>query len=165
MVRDHSAGARVLGIVFLAGVLASCSGEDSGDKQADRGAAQGGSAVAATTSHSCPLTAEQVSGAVGAPVKGPDSSCSFFHETKLLPSAAFVNQVAVACAENVPAEYGYTETIEGLGHVTHVGERADGVWLLVCRSGAPFEIRVDTGDSKVARTAAIALAREVLAAP
>lgn len=50
------------------------------------------------------------------------------------------------------------------GAAAYVVEQADGSWILVCRSGAPFEIRVDARGKEPARAAAKALARQVLAA-
>lgn len=82
---------------------------------------------------------------------------------KLFPNAAYVKQVVFACSGNNPAENEYTEKVEGLGQPAYVADRADGPWILVCRSGAPFEIRVDAASKEAARAAATALARRVLA--
>jgi len=160
-----------IGAIFVVGLaIAACKTEKGGGVPADPGAgttqSAPGASAAATTGDRCPLTAEQVSSAVGAQVKGPDSSCSFFpvDEAKLLPSAAYVKQVNFACSGNIPAQNGYSETLEGLGQPAYVADRADGSWILVCRSGAPFEIRVDASGREAARTAATALARQVLAA-
>ena len=121
--------------------------------------------AAATAPNRCPLTAEQVTAAAGSPVKGPDSSCGFFpvDETKILPHALFVQQVAFACNGTMPAEIGYKEKIEGLGFTTYVADMADGSHILVCRGNTPFEISVDLADANKARAAATALARQVLA--
>ena len=113
----------------------------------------------------CPLTAEQVTAAVGPPVKGPDSSCSFFpvDETKIIPHAVFILQVDIACNGNLPAEIGYNEKVERLGVTAYVADMADGSHLLVCRGNTPFEISVDLADDSKARAAATTLARQVLA--
>ena len=115
----------------------------------------------------CPLTAEQATAALGVPMKAPDSSCSFFpvEETKVRPDASFILQMAMACSGNVPGEVGYTDRVTELGPAAYVAERADGTWLLVCRDGAPFEVRVDIPNRAAGRAATIALARHVLAAP
>lgn len=138
---------------------------------------QHGPAVSAATAaappapNRCPLTAEKVSSVLGTKVKGPDSSCSFFpaDETKLLPSAGYNPQSSMVCtgsdsASGMLREMGYTEKLEGLGVAAYVAEQGDGWWVLVCRSGAPFEVRVDAApDSAKARAAAAELAKHILA--
>lgn len=123
--------------------------------------------VPAAPPNRCPLTSEQVAAVLGVPMKPPDSSCGFFpdDETKVRPDAAFILQVAIACSGNIPGEAGYTDRVTELGPAAYVAERADGTWLLVCRDGAPFEIRVDIPNRAAGRAATMALARHVLAAP
>jgi hypothetical protein len=118
----------------------------------------------------CPLTAEQVSAALGAKVEGPDSACSFFPSKGLTPSAGYTMQMTNFCAGDAAAtsmlvDMGYTEKLDGLGVPAHIGDRTSGVTVLVCRSGTPFELRVDVPAGKAkARKAAIALAKQILAA-
>jgi len=168
MARGDWVRRRIVAVIVAGCALSACgsgSDRDAGVPAGGGGSAGAGSAPAATTvAADCPLTADEVGAAVGAEVTGPDSSCSFFpaNEDKMLPSAAYVRQVSFACSGNIPLENEYTETVDGLGAVTYVADRADGSWLLVCRSGAPFEIRVDAGNREAARAAATALARQVL---
>ena len=147
-------------------VAAACG--DSGEGGAPAKSGTGRSAAPAAPPNRCPLTAEQVTAAVGAPVTGPDTSCSFFPPPAApaaRPNAAFVLQVSIACTGNVPAENGYKERLEGLGVQAYVADMADGSWVLVCRERAPFEVRVDRAGVSAAREAATTLARQVLARP
>src|SRR5262245_909693 len=114
----------------------------------------------------CPLTADQVSAAVGAQVKGPDSSCSFFpaDESKTWPSATFVKQNAMACSTTGRGQLDYKETVDGLGYPAYIHDGADGSWVLVCRGPDQFEMRVDMANQANSRAGAIALARLAAAA-
>ena len=160
---------RLAGVLLVALAVAGAHRGIGGSAAADTGPSSALRAAtgAAPTPDRCPLTAEQVSSALGTRVKGPDSSCSFFpaDESKAFPSAAYVKQVPFICSGNTPADDGYTEKVDGLGTQAYVADRADGSWILVCRSGAPFEIRVDAPPNPAtARAAATALARQILAA-
>jgi hypothetical protein len=149
----------------------ACGGGNASPPPADtaanarRAAPADGASAGGGAFNRCPLTAEQVSAAVGAPVKGPDTACGFFpvDDTKMLPNAFFVLQVAFACNGNMPAEMGYTQRVEGFDVAAYVADMANGTHVLVCRAGRPFEISVDVADDAKARTAATRLAREVLA--
>jgi hypothetical protein len=168
MARGCTVLVRLAATLFVGLAITACSGEKGGDVAADPGstAAGTGALAPATTVNRCPLTAEQVSAAVGAQVKGPDSTCSFFpaDEDNVRPNAAYVPQVSFACSGKTPAENDYSETLAGLEQPAYIADRFDGTWILVCRSGAPFEIRVDLSGNEAARAAATALARQVLAA-
>jgi hypothetical protein len=145
---------------------AACGGNENSTSTTPAADGTAGTpAAAAPAPNRCPLTAEQVSAAVGSPVKGPDSSCGFFpaDDTKIIPHALFVQQVAIACSGTLPAEIGYTDKIDGLGHTAYVADMADGSHVLVCRGNTPFEISVDLADASKARAAAMTLARQVLA--
>lgn len=152
------------GAVLLASLACGGGARNPSDvAETGRGAA-GTSEAATAASDRCPLTAEQVSAAVGAPVKGPDTACGFFPvDERIVPHALYVRQVAIACDGDLPAEIGYTEKLDGLGVTAYVADMADGTHVLVCRPGRPFEISVDLADDSKARIAAARLAREVLA--
>ena len=167
MQRGHAA----IGLLFvnLAAVAPAACGSDAAKAPASSPApaTTAGAAAATTTApNRCPLTAEHATAALGVPMKPPDSSCSFFpvDEAKVRPDASFIPQMAMACSGNVPGEVGYTDRVTGLGPAAYVAERADGTWLLVCRDGAPFEVRVDIPNRAAGREATMALARHVLAA-
>jgi hypothetical protein len=167
MHRGHAA----IGLLFLnlAAVASTACGSDGANAPASRPApATSTEAAAAPTAapNRCPLTAEHATAALGVPMKPPDSSCSFFpvDEAKVRPDASFILQMAIACSGNVPGEAGYTDRATGLGPPAYVAERADGTWLLVCRDGAPFEVRVDIPNRAAGREATMVLARHVLAA-
>ena len=159
--------ARGLALVAFLGT-AACGGGDSSSSAPSTGSesSAGASAPAARTApNRCPLTAEQVSAAVGSPVKGPDSICAFVSadDTKIMPRVLFNLQADVACNETMRAEMGYKDKVDGLGPAAYAGDLADGTHLLVCRGKTPFEINVDLADSSRARAAAAELARQVLA--
>jgi hypothetical protein len=148
--------------------LSACGSPDTGTAGGDAAPAAAASAPAATATavNRCPLTAEQVSQAVGGTVTGPDSSCSFFPPegtASAWPNAAFVLQSTAACAADMRAAMGFKESLDGLGVTAYAADMADGSWVLVCRDGAPFEIRVDRAGAAESRQAAVALARKVLA--
>jgi hypothetical protein len=111
----------------------------------------------------CPLTEQQVSSAVGAPLVLDQASCTFFPSDAASPNVGFVRQVAFACDRDYPAELGYTEQLDGLGVKAYVQpDIAVGTRLLVCDK-PPFEITVDiVGDSAAALDAARQLASQVL---
>lgn len=132
----------------------------SGAERAPQPAASAPAAV-----NRCPLTAEQVSAAVGAKVTGPNSACMFApgDDLTLRPNVTFVRQITFACNGTMPAEAGYKEQVPGLGAVVHIADLGDGVHLLVCQGQTPFELVVDAASPELRRNAAIALARQVLA--
>jgi hypothetical protein len=154
--------------LFALAASAACAGESN--KSSNAPAASGGSGESTTppaaiaAPNRCPLTAEQVTAAVGSPMKQPDSSCGFFPvNDKILPHVLFVLQVNFACNGTMPAEVGFKEKVDGLGVTAYVADWADGTHLLVCRENSPFDISVDLADDAKARTAAMTLARQVLA--
>ena len=128
--------------------ITACGSDTTSTPQTKTTAGSGGAAVASgsgTPANRCPLTAEQVTSAVGAAVKGPDSACLFYpvDEAKLRPNVGYVQQVPFACSGTMPAEGGYKEKVEGLGPTAYIAELAQGTRVLVCRSAQPFEITVD----------------------
>ncbi|MGD9903619.1 MAG: hypothetical protein AB7U83_09115 [Vicinamibacterales bacterium] len=157
---------RLVTITLCTLVVTACGSDSATAPQSPPAASQGGGAAAPAQRavNRCPLTAEQVSAAVGGAVDGPDSSCSFFAEDKALPNAAFVAQAREACSEEMRREFDYADGVADLGHPAYVKDGGDGSWVLVCTGNAPFEIRVDVANDERARAAAVALARVVLAA-
>ena len=155
-------------VAALSLVAAACGGGQEANRTdatpSQAGASASQSAPAAAPNR-CPLTAEQVSAAVGTPVKEPDTACGFYpvDDAKLLPNVTFVRQNAIACRGSLPAESGYEDQVNGLGPTAYSNESADGLWLLVCQGSTPFEVRVDAQGADLRRAAAIALARQVLA--
>jgi hypothetical protein len=145
----------------------ACGGSDglpSGQPAAGSSAPSTQASTAKAAPNRCPLTAAQVTAAVGSAVKPPDSSCGFFpaDENKLLPRVLFVNQSTAACTDAMLAEMGFKEKVDGLGVVGYVADQGDGTHLLVCRQNAPFDLSVDLADNAKARAAAMTLARQVL---
>lgn len=112
----------------------------------------------------CPLDNGQVAKVLGVQVNALDGLCGFSPggDLTIQPSVLYVAQVTFACAGTNPAEAGFTERYEGLGTPAHLLARGSKTTILVCREGDPFEVVVDARDG-VARDAAIALARQVLA--
>jgi hypothetical protein len=113
----------------------------------------------------CQLDNAQVSAVLGVKVNGPDPACGFTpgDDLTVRPSAQYVAQVTFACREGLPAEAGYTERVEALGTTAYITDKGGHSSVLVCREGDPFEIVVDAAGATVARAAAVALARQVLA--
>lgn len=157
------------GLALLAlAASAACGG---GSDTSSRSPASGGSnptaakpSAAPAAPNRCPLTVEQVTAAVGSPMKQPDSSCGFFPvNDKIVPRVVFVLQLNFACNGTMPAEVGFKEKVDGLGVTAYVADWADGSHLLVCRENAPFDVSVDLADNVKSRAAAMTLARQVLA--
>lgn len=119
--------------------------------------------AAGGTPNRCPLSAEQVSSALGAVVEDV-GGCIFFPPDGSAPSAVFVRQVQFACNDDFPSELGYAETYDGLGLRAYMKqESADSALLLVCEEPQPFEISAEIpGDPAAALVAADALARLAL---
>jgi hypothetical protein len=115
----------------------------------------------------CPLTAEQVTAATGAPMTQTPGSCTFFPANgRDVPHVFFVLQNPMVCANIKPSELGFTETVDGLAaSAAYVRDLLDGSHVLVCRNNArAFDIVVDIKNDKPKnREAAIALAKQVLA--
>jgi hypothetical protein len=151
--------------LVAAALLSACGGDDDDDATAsaveDDDGSDGGETRAAADR--CPLSAEQVSAALGAPVDKDEPSCTFYPADDVLPNATFVRQVAFACDGDLPAELGYEGKLDGLGVETFVQpDVATGTQILVC-TDAPFEIVIDMGgDSGPEIEAAMELARLVL---
>lgn len=149
----------------LAVTLVACGGADTTDtgSTSARTAAPAG-AAAVTATDRCPLTAAQVSTAIGSPMTGPDSACGFDNENgKLVPHVLFVLQSDMACRENLLAELGYKEKVDGLGVAAYVHDDAEGAHVIACRTDRrPFEVVVDMPAGANSRAVATALAKQVL---
>ena len=158
--------APLLAVIALA-ASAACGGGTDANAPAASGSSPASTQppAARTAPNRCPLTAEQVTAAVGSPVKPPDSSCGFFpaDENKLLPHVLFVIQSNLACNAAMLTELGFKEKVDGLGVTAYVADQADGTHILVCRENATFDLSVDLADNVKARAAAMTLARQILA--
>jgi hypothetical protein len=168
---------RVAVAMVVLGLLAGCGDDDAtdatdrteatdatdatDDTEATGGSPDAGSAGAAADR--CPLSADQVSEALGAPVERDEASCTFFPADTFSPNATFVRQSSVACDEGYPADLGYEESLDGFGTEAYAQrDTTAGVQILVC-DDAPFEVVVDiVGDPEAALAAAEQLARLVL---
>ena len=112
----------------------------------------------------CPLSAEQVSDVLGAPVEKDDATCTYLPggNAGSVPGAGFIPQLPELCDDGFPEQSGYTEPVDGLGVdaflKTGGGATAE-IW--VCGADA-FVVFVDTGDSDTAT--ATAAAEELAAA-
>jgi hypothetical protein len=154
--------------VVLSSIASACGGGQDTNQAASTSSTASGqpqAAAAAAAPSRCPLTAEQVSAAVGAPINGPDVACMFYpdDDPTVSPNVTFVRQVSFACSGTMPAEVGYKEQVPGLGVAAHIADDAEGMRILVCQGQTPFEITVNAATPAVERDAAIALARQVLA--
>lgn len=109
----------------------------------------------------CPLSAEQVSAALGATVDKDEASCTYFPPDAAFPNATFVRQLALACDSRYLSELGYSESLSGLGKKAFI-QRSAPAHVLVC-TDSPFEIEVDIpGNSDAAIAAVQQLAKDVL---
>jgi len=154
---------RLLSSSAVAAVLAAVTvGFVHGQTSSSAGQTPPTTAATAAASR-CPLTANQVSTALGTPVKGPDTVCGFESaDGKSRPHVLFVRQFGGMCGGSIPAEAGYKEQVPGLGLTTYIAKFPNGTRVLVCRGVTPFEITVDAASADLERRAAIALARQVL---
>ncbi len=157
-------------VAFLSLLAGACTGGQEASPPVSTpgtqsGAAPDASAPTATAApNRCPLTAEQVSSALGTQLKGPDSTGSFESvDGKLRPHVLFVRQVRFACSGTMPAENGLKEQVPGLGTTAYIADETNGTRVLVCQGTTPFEITVDAETRERQRDGAIALARQVLA--
>ncbi len=107
----------------------------------------------------CPLTAEQVSAALGATVELTPGACQFFPPNGASPTALFVGgQGAFLCQGDYAAQLGYTEPIDGFGARAYV-QRGSVARILVC-GDSPFEVSAEVpGDQAASLDAAKELAR------
>jgi hypothetical protein len=105
----------------------------------------------------CPLTAEQVSAALGATVELTPGACQFFPPNGASPTALFVGQVSLMCQGDYAAQLGYTEPIDGFGERAYV-QRGSVARILVC-GDSPFEVSAEIpGDQAASLDAAKELA-------
>jgi hypothetical protein len=108
---------------------------------------------------SCPLTAEEVSEAIGVTGTHPGSEvCEF--GTGIGNSASYSDQLDVACTRASLRKAGYSDAVDGLGVAAYSHVEGLGMALVVCNGDHPFEVHVDIIGDQVA--AAVALARLVL---
>ena len=161
------------GAVVAAVLLTGCGSDD------DEGSVTGGSTTttnalgSSTTAGGsnsaandrCPLTAEQVSTALGATVDKDEAACTFYPKDDYsnTPNASFNLQLDLACDSGGPAEAGYNQKLDGLGVDGYVQpDTAVGTMILACAK-PPFEVTVDKGsDSAGELEAAKQLAKKVL---
>jgi len=151
-------------VTLLSLCIAACGNQPAKDAAAPDAAPA--STASAGAADRCPLSAAQVSAAVGGEVTGPVSGVCIFHageDTTVRPNVTFVRQVTFACSGTMPAEGGYQEQLQGLGVTAYIMDDAEGVHVLVCQGQTPFEMIVDADSPQVRRDAAISLARDVLA--
>jgi len=128
------------------------SGQDGG----------GGSAGAAGTDP-CPLTAEEVTAALGATVENDGTGCSFYPPDEgTNPRAVLVRLPPLAC-EDVEATGLAHEPYDGLGVDAYLySAPAVPARILVC-TDAPFDLSTEiAGDEAASRAATEGLARLVL---
>ena len=179
-------GARILGVAAAVVVMATLVGcgddddeggdaagpttsslaDDEGSSDDEDGSEDDDSNAPPAASGECPLTAEQVSEVLGAPVE--EAACTFFppaDAASAAPNANIIRQVAFACEEEARAEVGYEEPLDGFDVDAYVKrETVYGDQILVCVD-PPLEIWVDMlEDHEGAVAAAEELARLVIEA-
>jgi hypothetical protein len=172
----------LVGLISL-GVAAGCGDDDAGSQSSGGGTAADTAAAPTTGADpgtqatgsggggglsGCPLTDEQVSAILGAPVVGQDVGvgCEWYpvDAAELFPNAGWNQQSEVAFSPE-GLEIGlYAEQVSGVGDQAYVADVADGSWLLVRAGGLIFEVRVDTLDPTTSRAAATELANQLIAA-
>jgi hypothetical protein len=109
----------------------------------------------------CPLTAEDVSEAIGATFTETSTDCSFETGAGVFPSVDFGYLGASTCTPESLRQEGYSDAVDGLGVDAYSMLYSLGVSLIVCNGDQPFGVIVDgiQGDDL---TAAVALAKLVL---
>jgi hypothetical protein len=113
-----------------------------------------------TADGGCPLSADQVSEVLGTEVV--KDGCSFFPTDGVVPNASHNPQSSIALMDETRADYGYNESVPGLGDEAYTSRLADGTWVLVHAGDIIFEIRVDMGSEAEELAAARGLAEQVL---
>ena len=156
------------GVVLV--FMGACGGGDNAESRAVAASAPAASAQAAApkAENPCPLTVEQVAAITGAPMT-PSGSCTFFPANgRDIPHVFYVLQVPMVCNSIKPGDLGFTEPVPGLpAREAYVKDAIDGTHVLVCpnNNARGFDVVVDIkNDKKQNREAAIALAKQVLAA-
>jgi len=157
--------------IVLVPMVACTNGAERADAPAAAAAAASAPApVAANADNSCPLTVEQVAAVTGSPMTLTPGGCIFFPANgRDVPHVFYVLQSPMVCGSIKPGEVGFTEAVPGLpAREAYVKDVLDGAHVLVCPNGnrRAFDIVVDIKNDKPKnREAAIALAKQVLAAP
>jgi hypothetical protein len=134
-----------VGVMASAALLAGCGGgDDDNGSDAKSGTTQAQASNPAAKADGCPLSAEQVSDALGATVEKDAGACTYFPAgDNVTPNAAFNRQHSFICDEPERSDAGYKEALDGLTEKAYVQpDTALGTMILVCSKNT-FEITVD----------------------